>query len=80
MDVIKTRKSTRSYKNENVDEEKVKQILEAARIAPSWANKQCWNYVIVTDKEKIQKIIQEHKFKNGQDFQNTYLKHLVKVS
>ena len=56
MAVIKKRKSTRSYKNENVDEEKVKQMLEAARLAPSWANKQCWNYVIVTDKEKIQKL------------------------
>ena len=31
-------------------------IIEAARIAPSWANKQCWSYILVRDKEKIKKI------------------------
>lgn len=56
IDVIRSRKSVRSYKNEDVEEEKLKQILEAARLAPSWANKQCWRYIIVNDKEKIQKL------------------------
>jgi nitroreductase len=56
MDVIRTRKSTRNYKDKDVEEEKINLILEAARLAPSWANKQCWNYVVVSDKEKIQKL------------------------
>jgi nitroreductase len=56
MDVIRTRKSTRSYKDKDVEEEKLNQLFEAARLAPSWANKQCWNYIIVNDKEKIQKL------------------------
>lgn len=56
IDVIRNRKSIRSYKNEDVEEEKLKIILEAARLAPSWANKQCWKYIVVNDKEKIQKL------------------------
>ena len=56
MDVIRTRKSTRSYIDKDVEEEKINQMFEAARLAPSWANKQCWNYVVVSDKEKIQKL------------------------
>jgi len=28
----------------------------AARLAPSWANKQCWSYVVVKDKAKIEKL------------------------
>ena len=39
-----------------VEEEKLKQLLEAARLAPSWANRQCWKYIIVNDKEKIKKL------------------------
>ena len=56
MDVIRARKSTRSYMDKVVEEEKLKQLLEAARLAPSWANRQCWKYIIVNDKEKIKKL------------------------
>jgi nitroreductase len=28
---------------------KLDQVLEAARLAPSWANGQCWTFVVVTD-------------------------------
>ena len=56
MDVVRTRKSTRSYMDKDVEEEKLNQILEAARLAPSWANKQCWKYIIVNEKGKIQEL------------------------
>jgi nitroreductase len=48
-DVVKTRKSVRSYKQDRVPEDVLLRILEAARLAPSWANKQCWRYVIVDE-------------------------------
>ena len=41
MDVVAARKSVRSYNYKEVEEEKLTKILEAARLAPSWANKQC---------------------------------------
>ena len=49
MDVIRKRRSVRRYKPDPVPEEEIKYILESARLAPSWANKQCWRFVVVTD-------------------------------
>ena len=40
--VIKARESTRSYSNKNVEDEKINFVLESARLAPSWKNRQCW--------------------------------------
>jgi nitroreductase len=54
MDVVAARKSVRSYLDKPVEEEKLKEILEAARLAPSWANKQCCKYIVVKDKAKIE--------------------------
>ena len=56
MDVISARISVRGYADKPVEEEKLSKILEAARLAPSWANKQCCKYVVVKDKAKIQEL------------------------
>jgi len=56
MDVIRKRRSIRKYKPDPVPDEEIRYILEAARLAPSWANTQCWHFVVVTDpavKERI---------------------------
>lgn len=55
-DVITSRKSIRDYANKPVEEDKLKQLLEAARWAPSWANKQCARYIVVKDKARIEQI------------------------
>lgn len=49
MDVIKQRRSIRKYKTTPVPEKDIDYVLEAARLAPSWANRQCWRYIVVTD-------------------------------
>ncbi len=49
MEAIKTRRSVRKYKNTQVDDKTLNQILEAARLAPSWANTQCWRFIVVRD-------------------------------
>ena len=54
MDVVASRKSVRDYLDKEVEEEKLLKIMEAARLSPSWANKQCCKYIIVKDKAKIQ--------------------------
>ncbi|MCW4003913.1 MAG: nitroreductase family protein [Candidatus Bathyarchaeota archaeon] len=56
MDVVTARKSVRDYTDKPVEEEKLTQLLEAARLAPSWANKQCCRYIVVKDKAKIQEV------------------------
>ena len=51
LDAIATRRSIRRYKDTPVDEATLEKILEAARWAPSWANTQCWRFVVVRDND-----------------------------
>jgi len=51
-EVLQNRRSVRKYKTDQVPEEKLVKILEAARIAPSWSNKQCWKFIVVSDPDK----------------------------
>ncbi len=55
-DVVSSRKSVRGYSDKPVEEEKLMKVLEAARLAPSWANKQCCRYIVVKDAIKIQEL------------------------
>jgi len=50
MDAIRSRRSIRKYRPDPVDESAVSALLEAARLAPSWANTQSWRFVVVTDR------------------------------
>ncbi len=54
MDIIKKRRSVRAYLDKPVENEKIKQIIEAARLAPSSCNSQCWRFVIAKDDVKEQ--------------------------
>ena len=49
LEAIKTRRSIRKYKPAPVDDKSVEIVLEAARWAPSWANTQCWRFIVVRD-------------------------------
>jgi nitroreductase len=49
MDAIKKRRSIRAYKSTPVDQTALDAILEAGRLAPSWANTQTWRFVVVRD-------------------------------
>lgn len=46
---IRTRRSVRRFSDRRVEDEKIRAILDAARMAPSWANMQCWSFVVVRD-------------------------------
>ncbi|OGO17971.1 MAG: hypothetical protein A2Z15_00415 [Chloroflexi bacterium RBG_16_50_11] len=49
FEAIKNRRSIRKYKADAIDDKKIDAILEAGRWAPSWANTQCWRFVVVRD-------------------------------
>ena len=49
LEAIRTRRSIRQYKATSVDNKAIELVLEAARWAPSWANTQCWRFVVVRD-------------------------------
>jgi nitroreductase len=58
LDVIRKRYSCRAYQDKPIEQEKLEQILEAARLAPSAKNLQDWRFVVVTDKQTKRKITQ----------------------
>jgi nitroreductase len=49
MEAIKGRRSIRKYKVDPVPEDALRKVMEAVRSAPSWANTQCWEVVVVKD-------------------------------
>ena len=53
---ILNRKSIRQYSDKKVEQEKIDTILKCAMAAPSGMNKQPWEILVVTDKEKLEKI------------------------
>lgn len=64
-EVIKMRRSVRSYRDKPVDEESLKKILEAGRLAPSAHNAQEYKFVIVQDTGKrkaLAKTASEQRF------------------
>ncbi len=56
FEAIKKRRSVRAYTNEEVSEEDVERLIEAARWAPSAGNIQPWKFVIVTNAETKRKL------------------------
>jgi nitroreductase len=51
MDAIKGRRSIRKYKQDPVSDEDIRFLIEAAQWAPSWANTQCFEFIVVRDFE-----------------------------
>jgi nitroreductase len=49
LEAIKGRRSVRAYKSDPIPEEKLRKVLEAVQWAPSWANTQCWEVIVVKD-------------------------------
>jgi nitroreductase len=49
LEAIKNRRSIRKYKADPVDEKTLETVLDAARLAPSWANTQCWQFIVIRD-------------------------------
>ena len=49
---VNTRESVRGFLDREVEEEKLASVLEAARLAPSDANRQPWKFVVVKDSDR----------------------------
>ena len=56
IDCIKTRRSIRNYKEEQIPQDVIKEVVELARFAPSWKNTQIARYYVVQTPELKQKI------------------------
>lgn len=55
--IIEKRRSIRKFTSQEVSQDLINQMLEAARLAPSGSNIQPWRFKIVQDKEVLKKIV-----------------------
>lgn len=71
LDLIKTRRSIRKYKDIPIKDEDVIKIIEAGRWAPSASNNQPWRFFVITGKENIKKVGNACKYA----FLNTFVEN-----
>jgi nitroreductase len=62
MEAILSRRSIRRYTSEPVPQELIKELLEAAMSAPSAANEQPWQFVIIDDRHILDEIPRVHPY------------------
>ena len=55
-EVIRNRRSIRKYQDRAIPEDVLRRVLDAARIAPSAANRQPWHYYVIRDEELKSKL------------------------
>ena len=58
INVIKSRRSIRKYRSEQIKESDLEAILECAIYAPSATNRQKWHFSVVQDPEKLQRMVE----------------------
>lgn len=56
LDVIKKRRSVRTYDPKPIEDVKITALLQAAMLAPTARNKQEWRFMVVTNKDKLKAI------------------------
>lgn len=56
LEAIHTRRSIRQYQDKSVPEELLRKLLSAAMTAPSARNQQPWEFIVITEKDLLQKI------------------------
>ena len=56
IDLLRQRRSIRKFENRPVEEEKIEKILQAALMAPSSKRSTPWHFVVVDEKEKLEKM------------------------
>lgn len=56
LEFIKSRRSTRKYKNEEIPADKLNQVIEAGRYAPSGGNNQTTHFIVVKNREVMKKL------------------------
>lgn len=61
IDIIKTRRSIRNYKEDPVSDEDIKFLIDCARYAPSGMNMQPWSFLVIQNKDMIQKLSESGK-------------------
>ena len=64
MDAVLNRRSVRKFTDYAVTDDEIRQLMEAARWAPSWANTQVWEFIVIRDKAIMEQIAGTYVDKN----------------
>ncbi|MDD1762895.1 MAG: nitroreductase family protein [Methanothrix sp.] len=59
FDLFKSRRSVRAYLPTPVPEEHILKILDAARTAPTSGNQQPWKFLVIRDRAKLDRLVEE---------------------
>ncbi len=62
IDTIFARRSIRKYTSETVSEKDTERLLEAAMAAPSASNRKPWHFVVVTDRQILDRLAKVHPY------------------
>jgi len=62
LTAIKTRRSIRKYLKDDISDEQINILLEAAMYAPSAGNAQPWHFIVIRDRETMNKIPTFHPY------------------
>jgi len=62
MNAIFKRRSVREFNGQMLDAEQIKLLLKAAMQAPSACNSQPWDFLVINDKELLEKISKTHPY------------------
>lgn len=62
FEVLKSRRSIRSYTPDPVSDEIIASLLEVAMLAPSAGNQQPWHFVVIRDEQKLQRVPDFHPY------------------
>jgi nitroreductase len=65
-DVIRARQSVRKFKDCDVPNDDIREMLDAARVAPSGKNMQNWHFVVVKNRELMGKVADAVREKNSE--------------
>jgi nitroreductase len=60
IQTIFARRSIRKYAEESVSETDIKTLLEAAMAAPSASNRKPWQFVVVTERQTLDRLAEVH--------------------
>jgi len=63
-DALLTRRSVRKFTDYIVTDEEIMELMNAAQWAPSWSNTQCWEFIIVRDREMVKRVVETYSETN----------------
>jgi nitroreductase len=61
-DALRARRNVRTYEDRAIPDEDLDRILESARRTPSSMNQQAWDFVVVTERERLRELAKSWRY------------------